>query len=136
MRKYAGYPKIHAPSLITKEVPAVALDSMLVKRPVFTALRGFNETFGDRLAYAEFSQRAKGAGHGVWYVAESESINFEGEEGETEDDAIGSWGSDAELLAFSDAYVIIIKERKEGKIRKPEGKGKRNRKGNRRSLML
>ena len=63
-------------------------------------------TYGDRLAYADFCLRAKLAGHHVVYTPEGVGVNFEGEEGETEDDATNSWGSDGEILAFSDTYAI------------------------------
>ena len=104
VRKFAGYPKAHPLSLVRTEVDAVVADMMMVRRQLFKVLHGFNETYGDKLSYADFCLRAKLTGHQVVYTPASVAVNFEGEEGETEDDAMSSWGSDSEILAFSNSY--------------------------------
>jgi hypothetical protein len=81
------------------------IDLMMVKRQLFKDLLGFNISYGDQLSYVDFCLRAKLRGHAVVYAPESEGVNFEGEEGETEDDATTSWGSDTEIQIFSAMYV-------------------------------
>ncbi len=109
LRRFTGYPNSHPLSLIKQEEDVVANDLAMISRNLFKTMHGLNESYGDKLAYADFCLRAKASGYSVRYVPESTGVYFEGEESEAdEDNTNGWWGSDSEVTAFSEMYGYIF----------------------------